>query len=889
LATLLLVLLAWLGSPSALASQTLTIELTAVNSGPNEPIGWHFQGEILAGGERHAYPLHQDTDGHWKAEFSVAPVAVVGVVIRAVGPDNQSWLIHSGSEVLAEGDSTLHFALTGPPPGTAHRLSRTELAPKVAQFTEGLAVISAAWGLLVLVLVLGLVRRGRGVLQTGLGDAGWSFPAIWEPALWLGLSLLWTWPAALAGPGRLVGRHFDTQGTIWTIHAAPRLLSGLTDPLTCWPLGAEYSTIDSFTLLPIAAALQFMDAIRLHAWLGILGVALSAWAASSLAQAMGARRPWSLIAGGVFAFSGLAASALLEGHVYHVLNPWMPLMCWALWRATSPEGGLRHGVLGGLCFSVSLLTTGYLGLAGAILATGMLMGGLWVRRAAILPVLAGFLVVALPVGLAYLSLFTGDAEVVAGYASPETLRMGSVSMATIGLPSAEVDRVGHSWAMVLSPLALTLVLLSGRLLGPDPRRRALVLSGTLALVLAMGPHFVVGLGPSDPVLPSPFQWVWDLPGGSYLRFPGRIAWAWNLVAGVIGALAAQALAVRVGRRARLLLLVLAVEVFLCVGLPFRQVSRLATAPAALGLAEGPIFEFLPEGTNPNGEVESWLSAMSCLHQVDHGQAIADDCVTVPASSSPRALLGRWVGARVLEGNASVAWERLSGLGFSAVTWHPDLVHPTTNYRVEEALGQLEELRPEEGHNDGQVRIFQLPEGVAPDPSIPSPQGASAIAAGQTTVANWRPRIGLSVPPSLLGSGRYFVRLHPAGGEPKKLELRDGGGSGGWAGDGLLMAGWKGPVQGDFAMSILAVKDGEWTELWTGQVDPVAGTEDPLIFRMSASGDAAWPALVALDTFAPEVVHRGGWLQLIGWALFALCFILGIVVRRPRGPSPRVAL
>jgi hypothetical protein len=881
----LLALLWLLGVPTAAAAQKVHIDLATPVSGPNLPIGWEFSAELLAGGERIARPLKKGAEGHFQAVFEVDGLQRVGLLLRAESIDGgRPLLIHQGMEILSLGETTLHFALAPPspgtpPPGTAHRLSRAAEVPEIARWTEGVAALGVLWGIGVLVGVLGLVLRSRGRLQTALDDAGWGFHRVWEPLIWLGLSLAWTWPAALAGPGRLVGRHFDTQGTIWTIDAAPRLISGLADAATCWPLGAEYSNIDSFVLLPVAAALHWVGAVRLHAWLGILGVAATAWAASGMAQAMGARRPWSLIAGGIFAFSGLAASALLEGHVYHVMGPWLPLMVWALWRATDAEGRMLHGLLGGLCFALALLTTGYLGVAAALLSIGLLIGGIWTRRgAAALPTL-GFVLIALPVGLAYLSMFAGGTDLVTGYSSPETLRIGSISMASIGLPTAEVDRVGHSWAMVLSPLGLVLALLAPRLLGADPRRLLLLLSGLLSLLLAMGPDLAVGSGSTDPLLPSPLGWVWDLPGGNYLRFPGRIAWAWNLVAGGLGALSAQAIASRVGRRARWLLLALLVEAFVLVGLPWRQVSRPAGAPELLRTASGPIFALLPEGTNPNGEADSWMSALSCLHQVDHGKPIADDCVTVPATGSPRVFLGRWVAARIIEGRGPAAWERLSELGFTNLAWFPDLVHPSTAQRIETALSELDEIPGQGGPGGGQVRLFQLPSAALTRTDLPDPEPATSIAIGQPVVEDWRPRISLYLPPELLGMGRYFVRIVSDGGEEKQLELKEAGGPGDWKNDALLSTSGTVQVPGGAVLTLWSVHDGQETELWSGDVQPVAGPEDPLVFAVDPTGERAWPILAVMDSLGPEVRHKGGWIQLAGWTLFGLIFVLALKPRR----------
>jgi hypothetical protein len=116
-------------------------------------------------------------------------------------------------------------------------------------------------------------------------------------------------------------------------------------------------------------------------------------------------------------------------------------------------------------------------------------------------------------------------------------------------------------------------------------------------------------------------------------------------------------------------------------------------------------------------------------------------------------------------------------------------------------------------------------------------------------------------------------------EQKQLELKDDGGPGDWVEDGLLSAGWEGGVEGGAKVSVWSVHDAEWSELWSGRVQPVAGPEDPLIFRMDLSGSSAAPIVAAMDTFAPEVSHRGGWIQLVGWILFGLLFVLGLRSRR----------
>ena len=79
---------------------------------------------------------------------------------------------------------------------------------------------------------------------------------------WLVLALAWTWPAA--GTPDLVGLHPDAAGTVWFLHAAPGLEG------TGHPVGVTYGRPDSWLLM--LWALLPVDPVRLHAWLGVLGV-----------------------------------------------------------------------------------------------------------------------------------------------------------------------------------------------------------------------------------------------------------------------------------------------------------------------------------------------------------------------------------------------------------------------------------------------------------------------------------------------------------------------------------------------------------------------------------------------------------------------------------------
>ncbi|MFZ5475840.1 MAG: hypothetical protein ACOZNI_03620, partial [Myxococcota bacterium] len=169
------------------------------------------------------------------------------------------------------------------------------------------------------------------------------------------LAIAWTWPAVVTDG--LVGRQPDAAGTAWFLSAAPRLAESLRDPLTGWPAGVEYGRPDSWTMIVLGALLDGASPARVHAWVGVLGVFASAWAAEGFARALGAKAPWSLVAGAAFAFGGLAGTAWLEGYTYHLADPWLPLFAWAWWRATSPDGRVVHGLAAAGAFLLTLWTT----------------------------------------------------------------------------------------------------------------------------------------------------------------------------------------------------------------------------------------------------------------------------------------------------------------------------------------------------------------------------------------------------------------------------------------------------------------------------------------------------------------------------------------------------
>ncbi len=658
------------------------------------------EAEVSWLGETQVVTLQREA-GIWSGEFSGPPTTYLPLTLRtgylgdgSVGTTPLE-VRYQSLEWLDGGDQTLSYTLG------VRGIQRSSSQPTMRSaehFEAAQVLLGIVWALAVLVFVLWLpsARGGGRVLPWRRG---------WSPVFWFALAVAWTWPAARAG-SVVVGRHFDTAGTVWVLGAASRLVSGgLQDPLTAFPYGADYGALDSFTLLPIGALLSWLGAVRLHGALQILGVALSAWAAEGFAREVGARRPWTLLAGISFAFSGVASWGLLEGHVYHLFDPWLPLFAWAWWRALHTRRRVLDGVLAGLAFCGALLTTGYLGVSAALVAVVFLIGS----RRAWRPAMAAALLVA-PVGVWYLFQMGG----VDGDMSAQKLQLGSASLMRLAGPTGELDRLEHSTGMALCAVTLALCMLAPRVLR---HWRLLLGASLLALILSLGPS--LQLSPQFS-LPTPMALVADLPGAGLLRFPARLLWVFSLCGGALAARVATELE---GRRYAWMLLPLAVlGAFLVQRVPARQTARPAELPSAYAELSGAVLDYFPESLNPNGEEDAWFTGIGCLYQSSHGLPIADLCLwpgkvladQSDSLKSPRMRFSRWLTGRLLVGDTEGARSGLVGLGFSALAAHTDAFRRADRQRVEALIPQLGTVIAQEGGAESVLLVQLAGEGAPPD-------------------------------------------------------------------------------------------------------------------------------------------------------------------------------
>lgn len=513
------------------------------------------------------------------------------------------------------------------------------------------------------------------------------------------LSAVWSWPLLSSPAGLHVHRQFDQYCTAWATMLGAHWGGDLSTTMASWPVGQGLQQLDSLVLFLLSRVLgSVLGPWALMGIVTLIGPVLSAWAAERFAaRVLGARWPWSLVAGVTYAFSGMAATSLLEGHVYPLLNPWLPLLAWQWHRATGPDGHWRHGLAAGGLWVLCLFTSAYTGIAAAlwIAAWGLRARRHWptCRR----PVVAGATVV-LPIGLAYTAFFlTADGASRASDAfGPETMARGIGSgfgsLAAMAGPLPGTDMLGGSIAPALGFLPLALVVLSRRLRPSEGPWKMCVALGAVALVIALGPP---GRHWFEPGYESPF--LRDLGSWgplSYFRFPVRMAWITALAWGGVSAAVLTRLA-QVSPRAAWLLPAAVLDVLLVTGMPARTAHVPWAVPSAYRSAnpDGAVLALLPEFGGPSIGAEQTLNDLECAYQIDHGRPILNICGETTRRAGPRWRVGSWLRTALLreESVREVRW-RMASLGIGTVAWRPDLFFPADR----QALG------------DGLVRVFGAP-------------------------------------------------------------------------------------------------------------------------------------------------------------------------------------
>ncbi len=511
-----------------------------------------------------------------------------------------------------------------------------------------------------------------------------SWRPSWTPAVFAALALVWLWPAPFSA--ELLGRRADALGTAWFVSAAGRLFPSLHDSLTGWPLGADYTRPDSWTLLVVGALGSFLAPARLVGLVAFVGVVASAWAAEAFSRSLGAKAPWSLLAGLTYAFSGLAATAWIEGYPYHLADPWLPLCGLAWTRAVGREGAPRDGLLAAGAFALALATSAWHGLAAALLVLGLLAGARAAGVVSMRPVAAAGAAVGL-LAVVYAAAFFSHAPTDAVPSSG----MGGLSTVSERLllhtaPAPSVDIDGRSQTAWFSAVMLGCFLVSPVVARRDWRIRALFITATLALFLAIVPL------PWDTMAQyAPVSRAGALAAlrAAFGRFPERLGWTWVLAGGVIAGRVATELHDRAGRAAWPLLAVAVFEIFAGPRLPWRQLASAGGAPSAYAAATGPVFDLWPTDLAPEPGWDLRVTNTDCFYQAGHGRPTGELCLLSPGVESPRVRLTALVTGPVLEGDAEVVRSHLAGFGYTTLALHPDLFRPSDRARILATLAEVD--------------------------------------------------------------------------------------------------------------------------------------------------------------------------------------------------------
>ncbi len=851
---LLLVLVACGQSPELVVPVVLNSPAGALPGPPVVVATW------LGQEQRVELQRHAGTDGgeRYTGSLRGSPLRMLPLRFE-VDADGEVGAWYAALEVVRVGEP-LRYAVDVERPGNIRRVPLDGNFPANGRGLRRLLALRAAWACVALVVVIGVAaRRQRGVAVAA--RARWW----WDATLWLLLGIVLTWPAVLAGPDLLVGRHFDMPGTIWSLDAIPRLFPAFRDGLTGFPDGADYRAFDSFTLVPLGLLLSWVDSARLVGFVAVIGVASSGWAATVAARGFGARGPTAWIAGLGFAASGLSASAMLEGHVYHLLDPWLPLFALSWWRATRPGGTVRDGAMAGLFFGLALLTTGYLAAAGGLLLLGLGLSGLWSHGPRVKPWLAALAAVAPALALELVSLHGHHAS---SFHDPEAVAGSANSLALLLGATPETDLVGHSLAPAPLPTVLALACLAPLVLGRARGWRPLVFTALLALALSFGPRLTAGQ--LEPFAASPLAGLWQLPGAALLRFPARLSWAWMLCISILAARVATVLAP--GRIAALVLaLALTVDVGFAVGLPGRQGTLAGGASSAYDAVDGPVFELLPETIDDGGELDSWLSALACYRQTVHGHALAEDCVTVPVRDNPRFVLGRTVQPLLLAGRIDEARALLVDRGFAAVAWHPDLFSESTRARLGASLAMLDADPVERTDGAQHLIVYRLGEGAVSDAGDGLDLRGAPGAPGQLDQLDLLVRVPRHVRPPT----RLAAVLETASGESERTITPVSSVPGDWPGDAGWLTRWSEPGPGPYRLRLTAPDEGG-VVLWEGRLAP-AKARDQVELAVSRGEDGILSAQT-LGLCPPSnslaLTADTGLVAVDGWLAWLLVFVVG---------------
>ncbi len=512
--------------------------------------------------------------------------------------------------------------------------------------------------------------------------------------LFSALSAAWSWPLASDPWGLDIALQMDSPNTLGLAAAVAEAEDPLHPDRLAWPWGQNLVRGDSFVYFALARLLAGGPPAMPLALCILAGPVISALAAESVSRRLGTAFPWSLLAGVGYGFSGLQATAVLEGYGFNLLNPWLPWMVGAALLASGPEGRLRDAGLAAAMWLLCVLTSAYAGIGASLLLLALVGGGVLRHRQ--LPRAAALMLgLVLVLGLGWTAFFLSAPEdgrrAVPDLAtSAAMMRTGSAHLGTLLWRTPSVDLAMHSQGTLLSSLALALASL-GALLRPPEGSRRLLGGGLLLVMLSLGNELALwGTDRGIPWLLAPLA---ELGAGAWLRFPERLLHPASLA---LALLAARCLSeIAASRRAGALLLLGAgvVEAMAIVGLPGRVGHRPWAPPTAYASApQGrAVLDLWPRYFGRNDVHETRLSRRAVGYSAFHKRPVFSNALNVSNVEDGRAPMSDWLLDRASEGRAAQDDQtraELEALGVGAVAVHMDLFTATQQAELSAGLDRL---------------------------------------------------------------------------------------------------------------------------------------------------------------------------------------------------------
>lgn len=473
------------------------------------------------------------------------------------------------------------------------------------------------------------------------------------------VAAVFSWPMLRSPATHVISKDSDLLGMIWVMGVSPDLSWDMHTTMARWPAGQDIHFVDGLLFLLAGKAvchwLSPMTAAALMAWAGMV---VSAWAADRFAvHALGARAPFSLLAGLGYAFGGLSGTVLLTGQLYFLFNPGLPLLAWASFRLLGRRPRLRDGPYVFLAWCLCLLTSAYVAAAGAILH-----GALWIfhpprsRRVLRPALLAAGLFGGCGLLFTRFVLAGGGREanpLVAADITELVVRKG-LDRAALLLRPPDTLLLEHDSSSPLPFLPLFLAVVGVLVFLRSRRSRALVAAGLLGLVGSLGVTWTalawgverLDLEPLSRAMEALFL---------FYRFPATICWITGFALAVVAAQAATVLAThRFGASLLLLPLALVDSLVRCSPLLYATAFPLVPPSAYAAIPEGePVVELIPLLRGRPDQLGAWLLAQTCAYQHRHRHPLSHACLDVMIAGGVHAARAEEILATLMD---DTAWQ-----------------------------------------------------------------------------------------------------------------------------------------------------------------------------------------------------------------------------------------